>query len=236
MFGKRKSSNPRDRADSPYGEPGRELPEGTVSRPVTQAPPRASSDTHRPAPSAMAEQPRRSTDSVPPRRADTRPPVDTAAHEGRKLVVGRDISLAGEIKSCEKLVVEGQVEAHLDECRVLQVSQSGIYKGAAAVEHAEISGIFEGDLIVQDRLVLRSTGRIYGRLHYVEMEIERGGRIIGELAQLEIEPPKAVAPPPPEAPAPPAPAVEAPKPAPRPAPKPRASQDDKRLPLDEKKA
>ena len=33
--------------------------------------------------------------------------------EVRKLIVGREISLSGEITSCDKLIVEGSVEANL---------------------------------------------------------------------------------------------------------------------------
>src|SRR6516225_9487949 len=37
--------------------------------------------------------------------------------EVRKLIVGREITLSGEITSCDKLIVEGSVEANLTNCR-----------------------------------------------------------------------------------------------------------------------
>ncbi|HVB17602.1 MAG TPA: hypothetical protein VNF04_13790, partial [Stellaceae bacterium] len=46
--------------------------------------------------------------SVAPRRTDA---------EARKLIVGREISLSGEITSCDKLIVEGSVEANLQNCQ-----------------------------------------------------------------------------------------------------------------------
>ena len=49
-------------------------------------------------------------------------PAGTSAaastNEGRKLVVGREICLSGEIKACERLIVEGRVEADLTDSRV----------------------------------------------------------------------------------------------------------------------
>ena len=38
--------------------------------------------------------------------------------------------------------------------------------------------------MVTERLTLRGTGRISGTLRYAEMEIERGGKILGSLDDL----------------------------------------------------
>ncbi len=113
--------------------------------------------------------------------------------ESRKLVVGRDIALAGEIKSCELLVVEGLVEADLKGCRLLQIGETGVFKGSAEVAQAEISGRFEGDLTVTDRLFLRATGHIVGTLGYNEMEVERGGKMSGSIDELTEAPGRAKA-------------------------------------------
>ncbi len=114
------------------------------------------------------------------RRSEQRPPSPLlGAGEGRKLVVGREIRLSGEIKQCEKLVVEGEVEANLNDCLSLEIADTGLFKGAAVVEEAEISGRFEGDLAAKERLYVRSTGRLRGSVRYSDLEIERGGKIAG---------------------------------------------------------
>ncbi len=105
--------------------------------------------------------------------------------EGRKLVVGREICLSGEIKSCERLVVEGQVEANLTDCQTLEISRPGLFRGSAVVEHCEISGTFEGNLTVNGVLVLHGSGRVIGSLRYGELEIERGGVVNGDMTQIE---------------------------------------------------
>ena len=132
--------------------------------------------------------PRRSGSFAPPstRRGDQRMPVPGVRPSGpeRQLVVGREISLSGEIKACETLVVEGKVAADLKGCKALQIAVSGMYKGAAAVEQADISGHFDGDLTVTGTLILRSTGRVSGTLRYREMEIERGGKVSGTLEDI----------------------------------------------------
>jgi len=130
--------------------------------------------------------PRRSAEHLVPggRRGDPRSPAQSGNDEGRKLVVGRDISLSGEITACQTLIVDGQVEANLKDCEVLQISAPGLFKGAAVVDQADISGRFDGELTVRGRLVLRAKGRITGQLRYNDMEVERGGKIAGTLEEL----------------------------------------------------
>lgn len=101
--------------------------------------------------------------------------------EGKMLVVGREISLNGEIAACDRLVVEGQVEAALGECHNLEIAQGGLFKGSAEVEEAEISGRFDGNLTVSKRLRVRSSGHIKGKIKYGQIEIEAGGVITGDV-------------------------------------------------------
>ena len=114
--------------------------------------------------------------------------VDAA--EGRTLVVGHGICLSGEIKTCDKLVVEGQVNADLNDGQELEISETGLFKGAASVKNALISGHFDGELTVHGCLYLQATGRIDGVLTYAEVEIERGGKICGEMTLLKQSSPK----------------------------------------------
>ena len=101
--------------------------------------------------------------------------------ETRKLIVGREISLSGEITSCDRLVVEGSVEANLANCRDIEISESGVFKGSASIEDAEIRGRFEGVLHVRRRLLIRASGRVTGTVRYGQVEIECGGQISGDV-------------------------------------------------------
>jgi len=116
-----------------------------------------------------------------PRRID-RPPAPAA--ESKKLIVGREIRLNGHISACERLIVEGTVEAALTDCRTIEVADAGTFKGSAQVESAEISGRFDGTLTVRERLLIHSTGRVTGTVHYGRIEIEQGGEINGEVKSL----------------------------------------------------
>lgn len=101
--------------------------------------------------------------------------------EGKKLIVGRDITLSGNISACDRLVVEGTVEASVANAVVLEIPEAGLFRGAAEVDEAEISGRFEGELTVRKKLTVRPTGRIEGRLRYARLVVESGGEIVGSV-------------------------------------------------------
>lgn len=104
-----------------------------------------------------------------------------AAGDGRRLIVGRDICLSGEITACDTLVVEGKVEATLNDSHRIEISETGYFKGKVDIAVAEIKGRFEGDLTARERLIVRKTGEVAGNVQYAEIEIERGGRLSGDV-------------------------------------------------------
>lgn len=95
------------------------------------------------------------------------------------LLIGREISLSGQITACDKVIVEGKVEAQLTDSRFVEVSETGQFKGSAEVEEAEIRGRFEGRLSVRGRLLIRGSGKVTGEIAYGQIEIECGGEISG---------------------------------------------------------
>lgn len=115
------------------------------------------------------------------RSPTTSPAVSDTPVESKKLIVGREIVLSGQITSCERLVVEGRVEASLTESRLIEIAESGHFKGSAEIENADIAGRYEGTLTVRERLFIRSTGKISGKITYGQIEIEPGGEISGEV-------------------------------------------------------
>ncbi len=111
--------------------------------------------------------------------------------EDEKLVVGARIHLRGQVTKCDALIVEGHMEGSANG-RMVQVAKGGTFLGEAEVETAEISGNFEGQLTVSNKLIIRSTGEVSGKIQYLRIQIESGGKISG---QVEVAPDKKSAPP-----------------------------------------
>jgi cytoskeletal protein CcmA (bactofilin family) len=99
-----------------------------------------------------------------------------------RLTVGPDIKLKGaEITDCDTLIVEGQVDASMDS-RVVEIAESGVFRGKVQVEVAEIRGRFEGDLTAHKHLIIRETGRVSGNIRYGKIQIDEGGVLSGDVA------------------------------------------------------
>jgi cytoskeletal protein CcmA (bactofilin family) len=103
----------------------------------------------------------------------------------REMVIGREVVLSGKIGSCDRLIVEGSVEVTLVDCGAIDIAEPGVFKGTATVDRAEISGTFDGTLTVAKRLFVRRNGRVSGTIRYGELEIERGGRLSGDVGTTE---------------------------------------------------
>ncbi|MFP6749203.1 MAG: polymer-forming cytoskeletal protein [Alphaproteobacteria bacterium] len=103
---------------------------------------------------------------------------------GNKLIVGRDIVLNGQITACDQLLVEGRVEAALENSQSIEISETGVFKGSAVIEEATISGHFEGNLTVRGELTVKATGRIEGEIRYGKLSVESGGQIVGTVEVL----------------------------------------------------
>ncbi len=110
-----------------------------------------------------------------------RPSSGAVDASSRRLVVGEGLSLSGEITSCDVLVVAGKVEAKLTDGKLLEINETGQFRGSVEIENADIGGRYDGQLVVHGRLTVRSTGRISGMIKYGELEVNAGGQIIGEM-------------------------------------------------------
>jgi cytoskeletal protein CcmA (bactofilin family) len=178
MFGKKKEAeSPRATARTEEPKPAPKVETPAVLKPQSTV---STADLPRRAPEIPSAGIRRA-DKAAETKSDQR---SEGAGEVKKLIVGRDIFLSGEIKSCNKLVVEGSVEAALRDCQTVEIAEAGLFRGSAEIDTADVSGRFEGDLTVRTRLIIRSTGRIVGTVRYGQIEIERGGVISGQIEHL----------------------------------------------------
>ncbi len=102
----------------------------------------------------------------------------------RRLIIGRGITMSGEIESCDHLIVEGTVEATLKGASVLDIAESGVFYGTVEIDEATIAGRFEGDIQINGRLTIRTGGAITGSIVYKELEVEAGATIDGRISPI----------------------------------------------------
>ena len=134
----------------------------------------------------VADPPRFAAAAVQPAESAGPPAERSGAPRGnevdrRTLILGQGMSLAGEITSCDRLIVEGSIQATLEKCQHVIIAESGVFNGHASTENADVRGRFEGDLTVRKRLLIRAGGHVSGTVTYGEIEIESGGGISGTI-------------------------------------------------------
>jgi cytoskeletal protein CcmA (bactofilin family) len=118
------------------------------------------------------------TDNRPARNAAD---SDDDSKNKRMLTVGPQTCMKGEISRCDRVMIEGEVDAEMADVDLLEISEDGVFRGTAKVGNAEISGRFDGDLTVTGRLVVYEQGLVNGKISYGEIQVMRGGRVVGEI-------------------------------------------------------
>lgn len=96
------------------------------------------------------------------------------------LVVGEGVSLKGTFSVPDKATISGTVEGELT-AKEINVLQTGIVRGKVVADVIDISGQVFDSLTSKRSLFVRATGVLTGTVKYAELEIEKGGRLEGQL-------------------------------------------------------
>jgi len=139
-------------------------------------------------PPRVVEQPRSA--ALPARtpgspQTPTEQSIGSHGHEvdRRTLIIGEGISLSGEVTSCDRLIVEGTIEAKLEKCQHVIIAETGVFNGHASTENADVRGRFQGEFGVHKRHLISAGGNVSGTITYGEIEIESGGKISGAIEE-----------------------------------------------------
>ena len=94
--------------------------------------------------------------------------------------IGRSIVIKGEVSGAETLYVDGRIEGtiNMPESRVT-VGRNGVIVASVAAREVVVMGKIEGDLIVGDRVDIRSDGSVTGDIHAQRLTIEEGAYLKG---------------------------------------------------------
>lgn len=105
--------------------------------------------------------------------------------DDKKLTISTHIKVSGEISGCERLVVEGEVNATLVGVSKLEIAAKGKVSGKAEVDGAVINGAFDGTLVVRGHLDIASGATVRGTISYKSVSVANGGRLGGTITPLD---------------------------------------------------
>jgi cytoskeletal protein CcmA (bactofilin family) len=104
----------------------------------------------------------------------------TTTASPEQATIGRSIVIKGEVSGAETLYVDGRIEGtiNMPESRVT-VGRNGVIVASVAAREVVVMGKIEGDLVVGDRVDIRSDGSVTGDIHAQRLTIEEGAFLKG---------------------------------------------------------
>ena len=97
-------------------------------------------------------------------------------------VIGRSMSLKGELSGKEDLVVEGQFEGTIDVAEhTVTVGAQGQVKSEIRARHVVVHGSVTGKIAAREKIDIRRTGNVVGDLVSAGVAIEDGAYFKGSI-------------------------------------------------------
>ena len=96
------------------------------------------------------------------------------------LIIGEGATIKGEIKEDNEITIQGNVDGDI-ECKDLIVGKTGSIKGKIKADTLMVEGSVEGEINIKDLLKLMSSSYVFGKICYGALQINEGGKLIGEL-------------------------------------------------------
>jgi cytoskeletal protein CcmA (bactofilin family) len=98
------------------------------------------------------------------------------------VVIGDGVIVKGAFTVPSKAVINGVIEGDLTAEEVL-IGTTGRITGRVSAKLIDVRGQLHNTIVSEKSLIVRATGKIVGKVHYAEIEIEKGGEIEGALHQ-----------------------------------------------------
>lgn len=109
-------------------------------------------------------------------------PSEFSHAQGDATVIARGVKLQGDFTSQGDVVIDGEVQGHVETAGQLTVGGEAKLKADVAAGDAMIAGTVEGTLTVKRRLELKSTARILGDVTCETASIEAGAALDGKVS------------------------------------------------------
>jgi cytoskeletal protein CcmA (bactofilin family) len=106
-------------------------------------------------------------------------PTDTSASPA---VLGKDVTVTGEIHSHEPLIIEGEVDGTIDVAgHLLTIAPNGKVRASVKAKEIDVLGSLQGDVEGADKIYIRNGAQFVGDIHARGIVIEDGGFIRGKV-------------------------------------------------------
>jgi cytoskeletal protein CcmA (bactofilin family) len=122
--------------------------------------------------------------------APSAPPPTATTMNGPKqsAVIGPSMTIKGEIRAREELLVDGDVEGTLESQSLLTVGPNGKVRGNIKARQAAIFGSVRGNVEVVEKIAIRDKGSLIGDIKGAGISIDDGAYFKGSIDIVRPEP------------------------------------------------
>jgi cytoskeletal protein CcmA (bactofilin family) len=103
-------------------------------------------------------------------------------------VIGPSMTIKGEIRAREELMVDGEVEGLVESQSVLTVGPNGKVRGDIKARQVAIFGSVRGNVEVTEKIAIREQGSLIGDIKAAGISIDDGAYFKGSIDIVRLEP------------------------------------------------
>ena len=121
--------------------------------------------------------------SIHKKISDTKPTTEenNLENPNNSLMIGQGTKIIGTIKSSHHVTIQGTIDGDID-CKSVTINRSGIVKGKKIkTDTLTCEGKVEGEIHVNEVLIIKSNGSVNGKIFYSELKVDKGGQLSGEI-------------------------------------------------------
>ena len=101
--------------------------------------------------------------------------------DGPQTIIGKTVTVKGEILGSEQLVVEGRVEGRIMIDTTVLIRESGLVKADVDANDINIAGGVVGNIAVKDKIEIVSGGYVLGDIRTPRLIINDGASVKGTI-------------------------------------------------------
>ena len=107
--------------------------------------------------------------------------------DGAQTIIGKTVTIKGEILGSEQLVVEGRVEGRIMIDTTVLIRESGLVKADVDANDINIAGGVVGNIAVKDKIEIVSGGYVLGDIRTPRLIINDGASVKGTI-DMDVKP------------------------------------------------
>lgn len=116
-----------------------------------------------------------------PKKPVSPPPPPASRKESRETVIGKGITVKGELFGEEDVKIEGRVEGKIQLTKNLLVGQTGVIEADVEAENINIGGTVTGNLMAQNRVEIVASGKMTGDIKAPRVVVAEGAHFKGNV-------------------------------------------------------